>query len=356
MTRSVTWITVESARLGQKLDCTTGVLLRESPRSRASASPGWGAGGQRAPRYSRRAMRRFGEPVRPDRAYSARPGAYGVIRNGDDVLLTEQAEPIREFQLPGGGVDPGESLVRALHRECLEETGWSIRVDRRLGAYQRYAYMPEYDLWARKVAHVYLCRPVLRRSERGRTRCIARSGLLDRHRRPPGRQRRRPRLPARRRRMRRALLALLLLAPLALLGPGRLRQPFRRRMPRRRLAGHRLSRRRRRQRRRLCRQSRRGLRRDRSCARSSALARRPRRGARALLHAAERLRDRRARRADQRRLPRRRRQGARPRHGRRPPRLRDRHRGGPARSPRSPSSTPGSTSCSMARSAAPTAA
>ena len=33
---------------------------------------------------------------------------------------------------------------------------------RRLGAFQRYAYMPEYDLWARKVCHVYLARPALR--------------------------------------------------------------------------------------------------------------------------------------------------------------------------------------------------
>ncbi len=107
-------------------------------------------------------MRRFGEAVRPDRTYRTRPGAYGVIRDGGDVLITEQAEPVREFQLPGGGIDPGEGALRALHRECLEETGWRIAVLRRLGAFQRYTYMPEYDLWARKICHVYLCRPVLR--------------------------------------------------------------------------------------------------------------------------------------------------------------------------------------------------
>ena len=27
-------------------------------------------------------MRRYGEPVRPDRSYATRPGAYGVIRDG----------------------------------------------------------------------------------------------------------------------------------------------------------------------------------------------------------------------------------------------------------------------------------
>lgn len=108
-------------------------------------------------------MRRYGDPVRPDRSYTTRPGAYGVIRLGADLLLTEQARPERELQLPGGGIDPGESPLVALHREVYEETGWTIQVLRRLGAFQRYAYMPEYDLWARKVCAIYLCRPVLRR-------------------------------------------------------------------------------------------------------------------------------------------------------------------------------------------------
>ncbi len=107
-------------------------------------------------------MRRFGEPVNPRKTYRSRPGAYGVIRDGGDVLITEQAAPRREYQLPGGGIDAGEGAIRALHRECHEETGWRIAVVRRLGAFQRYAFMPEYDLWARKVCHVYLCRPVRR--------------------------------------------------------------------------------------------------------------------------------------------------------------------------------------------------
>jgi 8-oxo-dGTP diphosphatase len=107
-------------------------------------------------------MRRFGRPVVPGRTYVERPGAYAVVRDGPDVLVTEQAEPVREFQLPGGGIDPGEGAVRALHRECLEETGWRIAVERRLGAYQRYVYMPEYGLWGHKVCHVFLARPTIR--------------------------------------------------------------------------------------------------------------------------------------------------------------------------------------------------
>jgi 8-oxo-dGTP diphosphatase len=47
-----------------------------------------------------------------------------------------------------------------LHREVFEETGWRISVQRRLGAYRRFAFMPEYDMWAEKTCHIYLARPV----------------------------------------------------------------------------------------------------------------------------------------------------------------------------------------------------
>jgi 8-oxo-dGTP diphosphatase len=109
-------------------------------------------------------MRRFGEPVKAGQRYISRPGAYAVLMAGRDVLLTHQAEPEPEIQLPGGGIDPGEQPIAALHREVYEETGWSIALTRRLGAYRRFAYMPEYDLWAEKICAVYLARPVRRLS------------------------------------------------------------------------------------------------------------------------------------------------------------------------------------------------
>lgn len=78
------------------------------------------------------------------------------------MLLTFQEEPDPEFQLPGGGIDPGESPVSALHREVYEETGWTISAPKRLGAFRRFVFMPEYDLWAEKVCTIYSARPARR--------------------------------------------------------------------------------------------------------------------------------------------------------------------------------------------------
>jgi 8-oxo-dGTP diphosphatase len=65
-----------------------------------------------------------------------------------------------DIQLPGGGIDAGESPLHALHREVLEETGWRIATPRRIGAFRRFVFMPEYDIWAEKICHVYCARPV----------------------------------------------------------------------------------------------------------------------------------------------------------------------------------------------------
>lgn len=101
-------------------------------------------------------MRRIGEPWL-DRPYRVRRGAYAVIAGARGLLLVDQAG---ELQLPGGGIDPGESPLQALHREVREETGWRIAAPRRLGAFRRYCWMPDYGFWAHKVQTVYTARAV----------------------------------------------------------------------------------------------------------------------------------------------------------------------------------------------------
>lgn len=99
---------------------------------------------------------RHGPPPRRGVRYRRRPGAYALLlgrgaRSGQ-VLLTETDE----VQLPGGGIDPGEAPLAALAREVREETGHACRILRRLGAFRRFAWMPEHAMHAEKLCHVYL--------------------------------------------------------------------------------------------------------------------------------------------------------------------------------------------------------
>lgn len=102
-------------------------------------------------------MRRLGEPPLKGVTYRDRPGAYGVLLRDGQVLLAAQNG---DLLLPGGGIDPGETPARALHREVYEETGWRIAAPRRLGVFARHCWLPEAKYFSRKVQHIYLARPI----------------------------------------------------------------------------------------------------------------------------------------------------------------------------------------------------
>jgi 8-oxo-dGTP diphosphatase len=107
-------------------------------------------------------IKRFGEAPLINTTYRRRPGVYAILPRNGRLLLTYQGAPHFELQLPGGGIDPGESPIHALHREVMEETGYSIGAPRRLGVFRRFTYMPEYDMWAEKICTIYVARPAYR--------------------------------------------------------------------------------------------------------------------------------------------------------------------------------------------------
>ncbi|WP_241668107.1 NUDIX hydrolase [Pedococcus bigeumensis] len=77
------------------------------------------------------------EPGEEARPYQ-RTAAYGVVTSDRGVLLTElsalTSAPGR-WTLPGGGLDPGEAPVAALHREVWEESGQEVEAVRLLEAH-----------------------------------------------------------------------------------------------------------------------------------------------------------------------------------------------------------------------------
>ncbi|WP_281967090.1 NUDIX hydrolase [Roseovarius nanhaiticus] len=105
-------------------------------------------------------IRRVGQPPQRGQSYRLRHGVYALLPIEGGLLVTLQHAPEPELQLPGGGIDPGESPLRALFREVMEETGWSIAAPQRIGAFRRFVFMPEYDMWAEKLCAVYSARPV----------------------------------------------------------------------------------------------------------------------------------------------------------------------------------------------------
>ena len=67
-----------------------------------------------------------------DRPFPSRPivGVGAVIVDAGRVLLVRRANPPLQgdWSLPGGAVEAGETLVAALQREVLEETGLVVEV------------------------------------------------------------------------------------------------------------------------------------------------------------------------------------------------------------------------------------
>lgn len=105
---------------------------------------------------------RYGRPPRPAIHYRRRPGAYAILLRAGQILLTHQQWPQPDYQLPGGGIEPGEHPLAALHREVFEETGWRLSDPVLVGAYRRFCWLPDYEYHAEKRCSVWLARPSLR--------------------------------------------------------------------------------------------------------------------------------------------------------------------------------------------------
>jgi 8-oxo-dGTP pyrophosphatase MutT (NUDIX family) len=73
-----------------------------------------------------------------------RCGAAAFIRDSEGrILLTRRSDNGR-WCLPGGHVDPGESVAEACIREVMEETGLAVEVIRMIGVYSSPDYLVSY--------------------------------------------------------------------------------------------------------------------------------------------------------------------------------------------------------------------
>ena len=58
-----------------------------------------------------------------------------VIETGGGIVLVRRRNPPLGWALPGGFVDPGESVAQAARREAKEETGLDVELTDLLGVY-----------------------------------------------------------------------------------------------------------------------------------------------------------------------------------------------------------------------------
>jgi ADP-ribose pyrophosphatase YjhB (NUDIX family) len=78
------------------------------------------------------------------------------VRGGEEILLMQRSDN-GMWTLPGGHVEPGESLTDAALREVLEETGWKIELGRLVGVYSDPARQVVETVRGERVQLVNLC-------------------------------------------------------------------------------------------------------------------------------------------------------------------------------------------------------
>ncbi|MBM3287571.1 MAG: NUDIX domain-containing protein [Candidatus Eisenbacteria bacterium] len=99
--------------------------------------------------------------------------ATAIIRDGEGRILFQQRGDFPVWGLPGGLLEPGETILETLRREVREETGYEIEPERFVGLYTSPDYMVNYPNGDRvqQVTAAFLChvsggsdRPDLRES------------------------------------------------------------------------------------------------------------------------------------------------------------------------------------------------
>ncbi|MEP7343420.1 MAG: NUDIX domain-containing protein [Acidobacteriota bacterium] len=81
----------------------------------------------------------------PEAEYRQRPGAYAVILDGQGKFAAVKGQD--KIFLPGGGVDPGESLEETLAREVREECACEVVIGRYLGSAVQYFVSSSGEHW-----------------------------------------------------------------------------------------------------------------------------------------------------------------------------------------------------------------
>lgn len=89
---------------------------------------------------------------------SERNSAKAIVINRGKLLVNRCVSRFGEYYtLPGGGQKTGEMLTDTVHREVLEETGYSVTAIRMSGIYERISEGRDEGM-CHKIYFIFLCR------------------------------------------------------------------------------------------------------------------------------------------------------------------------------------------------------
>lgn len=88
-----------------------------------------------------------------------RPSVYGLIIHEGNILLCN-TKSTGKYSLPGGGIDVGERVGDALHREIYEECGIEVNIEKLVGVDENCCYYNPTDEAFHVHAFFYICSPV----------------------------------------------------------------------------------------------------------------------------------------------------------------------------------------------------
>lgn len=93
----------------------------------------------------------------PDRKTEWRISGYAIVQNAQNDILLVTPTWRATYDMPGGGIEPAESIEEGIVRECYEETGYKIRLSERMPIHisETNFYWSDFDSYRHSVNFFY---------------------------------------------------------------------------------------------------------------------------------------------------------------------------------------------------------
>ncbi|MEH7314263.1 NUDIX hydrolase [Priestia megaterium] len=89
--------------------------------------------------------------------YINKIGSYAVIYDNENCRIALIKNDKGHYFLPGGGLENGESLEDCIKRECIEEAGLEVSIQKFIGSAKQYFQSPSNNKYHLSEGHFYIC-------------------------------------------------------------------------------------------------------------------------------------------------------------------------------------------------------